>query len=155
MNLKSKDGWAMHYWGRKRIACMWPSGDPAQHTGLIEMIPQGAGSECSRGISILPAWVPPSLPLLRSSCAHSHQTRRAILAGIWGSWFPSLHRARKWWLVARTGRKLRTLSKGEVKLTSCGIKQINLSSFLLSEAQYSHLKNRDYSYLMEPWKGWT
>lgn len=70
---------------------------------------------------------------------------RAPLACIWGPCLLSLCRTRDRYLVTKTGTKLSPLNGGGVKRAAFGLRQISLSSFLISEAQYPHLGNRDYS----------
>lgn len=91
-----------------------------------------------KGVSFPPAYVPPSLAPLGSRCAHSSQAW-TILTGIWNLRVFHCTEPGFRYLVTRTGTKLSLLNGGGVTLTSFGVRQINLSSFWISEAQCPHL----------------
>lgn len=85
LELRSKGGWVKQYQSGKKMAWVWPLGEPAQDTGLVKRGPQVPGSEPQqKEIYVLPAHVPSPLPLLRSSCARGHQVWAVIFTGILG-----------------------------------------------------------------------
>lgn len=134
----SSGGWQALL-GGKEDAGVWPTGEPAQDTGFIERGPQVPGSESQQRGS--PFFLPVSLLPCLSSDPATHTAARLGGPSFLGSgpWFLSLHTTKNRYLITRTGTKLRPWDGREVKLTGVGVRQTNVSSFLISEAQYPRL----------------